>query len=78
MKESETNFNEAICSSIDETITEVLGSMVLNTIYDVLRTKYDVTRDELPYRNPIPNPRKNIRGSGRENHWNSHRKEILH
>ena len=24
--------------------------MVLNTVYDVLRTKYNVTRDELPYR----------------------------
>lgn len=36
--------------AIDETIVEVLGHTVLNTLYMVLKTKYGISRDELPYR----------------------------
>ena len=29
---------------------EVLRHRVLDALYDIMRTKYDITRDELPYR----------------------------
>ena len=44
------DFNDALCSAIDETIVELLGRHVLDTVYVVLKVKYDVKRDELPYR----------------------------
>jgi uncharacterized membrane protein len=44
------DFNTTLCSAIDDTIVEVLGHTVLDTLYVVLKTKYSVTRDELPYR----------------------------
>jgi len=47
---SARDFNDILCSAIDDTIVEVLGHRVLDTLYEVLRSKYGVTRDELPYR----------------------------
>jgi len=45
-----TQFNETLCSAIDETIVEVLGKAVLVALYSVLENRYAITRDELPYR----------------------------
>ena len=36
--------------AIDESISELLGQKVLESLYSVLQKHYDVTRDELPYR----------------------------
>ena len=44
------DFNDTLCLAIDDTIVEVLGRAVLDALYDVLETKYAITRDELPYR----------------------------
>jgi uncharacterized membrane protein len=44
------DFNEALSSAIDETILEVLSEKVLTAMYEALRTKHAVTREELPYR----------------------------
>lgn len=44
------DLNDLICSAIDDTIIEVLGRKVLDALYQVLETKYSVTREELPYR----------------------------
>ena len=44
------DFNEVLCSAIDETIVEVLGQKVLTALHTVLEQKYDITRNELPYR----------------------------
>jgi len=43
-------FNETLCSTIDDTIAELLGRGVLESVYVILRVKYGVNRDELPYR----------------------------
>ena len=43
-------FNSALQESIDESISELLGQKVLESLYSVLQKQYDVTRDELPYR----------------------------
>ena len=42
--------NETLCGAIDDTMVEVLGRRVLDTMYVMLKVKYDVGRDELPYR----------------------------
>jgi len=44
------DFNETLCSAIDETIVEVLGDAVLVALYSVLEDRYAITRDELAYR----------------------------
>jgi hypothetical protein len=44
------NFNEVLCQSIDETITEIVGTNVLKSLYNHLNKHYSVTREELPYR----------------------------
>lgn len=44
------DFNSILCSAIDDTIIDVLGRKVLESLYEVLETKYDITRQELPYR----------------------------
>jgi hypothetical protein len=43
-------FNSALLAAIDESISELLGQRVLESLYSVLERRYDVTRDELPYR----------------------------
>ena len=43
-------FNEDLCWAIDDTIVQLVGHTVLDTVYVILRVKYDVRRDELPYR----------------------------
>jgi len=44
------NFNDMLSSAIDDTIREALGQSVLNDLYANLRSKYDIGREELPYR----------------------------
>jgi hypothetical protein len=43
-------FNKLFCQAIDQSITEMVGSSVLSSLYDALEKYYSVTRDELPYR----------------------------
>jgi len=43
-------FNEKLQSAVEKTIVEVLGVRAFATITTTLREKYDVSRDELPYR----------------------------
>ena len=43
-------FNSILLEAIDESIGELLGQVVLGALYSVLEKRYDVTRDELPYR----------------------------
>jgi len=43
-------FNEVLVEAMDESVRELLSSLVLETLYRVLLEHYDVTRDELPYR----------------------------
>jgi hypothetical protein len=47
---TQPDFSDTLCSAIDETILEVLGHTARDTLYAVLKTKYDISRDELPYR----------------------------
>jgi len=44
------DFNDLLCSAIDDTIIELLGTSVLNALYSSLEARYDVKRLELPYR----------------------------
>jgi len=44
------DFNGTLNKAISETIGNVLGSNVLDTLYHVLEAKYSVTSEELPYR----------------------------
>ena len=39
-----------LSSAIEDTIREVLGQSVLHDLYANLKGKYDVSREELPYR----------------------------
>jgi len=50
LSRSAPDFNDSLCSAIDDTITEVLGHRVLDALHEVLKTKYAISRDELPYR----------------------------
>jgi hypothetical protein len=43
-------FNKLFCQAIDQSITELVGSSVLSSLYDALEKYYSVNRDELPYR----------------------------
>jgi hypothetical protein len=43
-------FNEILLTSVDKTITEVLSPEVCAAFYAHLRGKYNITRDEIPYR----------------------------
>ena len=43
-------FNDALVDAIDETIREVLSPQVLDSLYVALKKRFDVGRDELPYR----------------------------
>jgi hypothetical protein len=43
-------FNDEVKRAIDGTIYGILGEQVLRTLYNYLRTSYDITPDEIPYR----------------------------
>lgn len=43
-------FYSVFMDATDETITELLGPVVLSALYAKLANRYDVTRDELPFR----------------------------
>jgi hypothetical protein len=43
-------FNDAMADSIDESIRELFSPQVLEQFHNVLLGRYDVSRDELPYR----------------------------
>jgi hypothetical protein len=43
-------FNELFCQAFDESVSGLLGSTVLTSLYAVLQKKYLIDRDELPYR----------------------------
>jgi phage baseplate assembly protein W len=43
-------FNSVLLEAIDESIGELLGQRVLESLYSALEKHNDVTRDELPYR----------------------------
>ena len=43
-------FNEKVQLAVEKTIVEVLGARALEDVVKILRDKYDVSRDELPYR----------------------------
>jgi len=45
------DFNNVICSAIDDTVREVLGERILHDMYETLGNQYGIGRDELPYRN---------------------------
>jgi hypothetical protein len=44
------DLNSALCSVIDDTVVELLGSDVLASLYGILEKQHAITRDELPYR----------------------------
>ena len=44
------DFNSALYAAIEDTISDVLGKTVLSDLFSTLTSKYDVSRDELPYR----------------------------
>ena len=44
------DFNQLLSSAINETIQELLGPSGLKTLQMELRTKYDISGEELPYR----------------------------
>ncbi len=39
-----------LCSAIDETIADLLSLSVMESLYKYLRVKYQISRDEVPYR----------------------------
>lgn len=47
---SSKNFNEEVQFVLDDTIVRLLGRDVLDSLYWILREKYDVTPDEVPCR----------------------------
>jgi len=49
-REEYREFNAALIEAIEETIREVFSPIVLEALYKALLERYDVTRDELPYR----------------------------
>ena len=51
MSKKASEFNDSLRAAIDDTVEEVLGRNVLDMLHTVLSTKYDITRDEIPYRN---------------------------
>ena len=50
MSEKSKRFNEILTVTIERTITELLSPHVLAALYKHLQDRYDVGRDELPYR----------------------------
>jgi hypothetical protein len=50
LSEKGTRFNEILTVTIERTITELLSPHVLAALYKHLQERYDVKRDELPYR----------------------------
>ena len=44
------DFNDVLCSAIDDTIVEALGRDALVSLYERLKAEYAVTYGELPYR----------------------------
>ena len=44
------DFNSALIEAFEESIREILGPAVLESLYEGLEKHYDVHRDELPYR----------------------------
>jgi len=47
-----TDFNDLLIDSVDETITEVLGSRVTSAFWYHYQAYLGVSRDEMPYRLP--------------------------
>ena len=47
---SPDKFNAVLSSAIDGTIQEFLGFNTLKALQNELKTKHDISRDELPYR----------------------------
>ncbi|MFI5450022.1 MAG: hypothetical protein ACHQ03_09720 [Candidatus Bathyarchaeia archaeon] len=45
-----SDFNGILCSSIDETISDLLSIRVMESLYTYLLEKHGITRMELPYR----------------------------
>ena len=43
-------FTALLAEAIEESIMELLGNRVLEALYSVLDKRYDITRDEVPYR----------------------------
>jgi hypothetical protein len=43
-------FHSTFMEATDETISELLGTSVLNALYATLAKNHDITREELPYR----------------------------
>jgi hypothetical protein len=43
-------FNEIVCQAIDQTLTELLGPRVTETVYTHLTERFGIDRNELPYR----------------------------
>jgi hypothetical protein len=43
-------FNEVLAEAIDDTLRELFSPQVLETVYKVLLERYDVVREEVPYR----------------------------
>ncbi|HKM77596.1 MAG TPA: hypothetical protein VJZ03_00845 [Candidatus Bathyarchaeia archaeon] len=43
-------FNKLFCQAIDQSISEMIGSSGLSSLYSALENYYSITRDELPYR----------------------------
>jgi hypothetical protein len=50
LPEKAKRFNEILTMAIERTITELLSPGVLAALYQHLQERYDVGRDELPYR----------------------------
>ena len=50
MSKKASEFNDSLRADIDDSVEEVLGRNVLDTLHTVLSTKFDITRDEIPYR----------------------------
>ena len=44
------DFNETLIESIDETITDLIGRVVIDALYVHLQKNYSISRDEVPYR----------------------------
>jgi hypothetical protein len=44
------DFNELFCQAFDESVSGILGSTVLISLYAALQKHYSITRDEVPYR----------------------------
>jgi len=48
--EATRTFNEILCQATDKTLEQLLGEKVVEAVYVLLREKFGVDRNELPYR----------------------------